>query len=267
MRHPTAAASMMVVTVLLRTSSAFGFSPAALRPHVRGVVREVLTEQPVPFVEVALALAGSPERPLVTRTDSGGRFELGLPEGGRYSLWTRRIGYDPLMLPEVEFEANDTLTIEIHIAPKPVQSDSVLTTSHSDRPLYLRGFEERRRLGLGTYFDRAEIDARGIARLGDLLREIPGLHLSSLNTRQAPRQTRSSDFRACAPVLFLDGARVTRSTDPQSVLNGFMQGLSGNNLEAVEVYLGRSDSPGEFADPDARCGVIVVWSRKPGARK
>jgi len=33
-------------------------------------------------------------------------------------------------------------------------------------------------------------------------------------------------------------------------------------VEAVEVFRGLSETPAQFADPDLRCGVVAIWSRR-----
>jgi hypothetical protein len=34
------------------------------------------------------------------------------------------------------------------------------------------------------------------------------------------------------------------------------------NITAVEIYRGPAETPGEFLDSDAQCGVVLVWTRR-----
>ena len=39
------------------------------------------------------------------------------------------------------------------------------------------------------------------------------------------------------------------------------------DIQAIEVYTGASDVPGEFAGTNAGCGVIVIWTTNGRASK
>ena len=45
------------------------------------------------------------------------------------------------------------------------------------------------------------------------------------------------------------------------VTNDFGPFTPIRDIVALEVYLGPSDIPGEFAGTNAGCGAIVVWTR------
>jgi hypothetical protein len=54
----------------------------------------------------------------------------------------------------------------------------------------------------------------------------------------------------------------------EQVNNSFGPGIAIRDIEAIEVYTGPSDVPGEFAGRNAGCGVIVIWTKSgPGRRK
>jgi hypothetical protein len=235
---------------------------------LRGIVVETSTARPVPFAELMATEAKEPTRPFLARADSSGHFDLSLPGAGRYTLSARRIGFEALELEPFDLADGDTLTLEIRITPKPGRVDPLVAQSRAERPMYLEGFEHRRQLGIGSFITRDEIVRRGEPALGEMLGQVPGLHIQNFSARgdrgAYAQSSRSSVMRFCQPLMFLDGVRVTRSGDPPTVLQNFLTDLTGNTIEAVEVYVGVSKLPGEFADPDAKCGVIAVWSRKPG---
>jgi hypothetical protein len=57
----------------------------------------------------------------------------------------------------------------------------------------------------------------------------------------------------CFPIVYLDGYRTGGASIDDLVFP--------SDVEGVEVYKGLSEYPGQFASPDARCGVIAVWTR------
>jgi hypothetical protein len=61
----------------------------------------------------------------------------------------------------------------------------------------------------------------------------------------------------CAPEYIVD-----ERTD-----NMFGPSVPIRDIEAIEVYLGPSDVPGEFAGSNSGCGVVVIWTRSGPPRK
>jgi hypothetical protein len=61
--------------------------------------------------------------------------------------------------------------------------------------------------------------------------------------------------QTCPPALWVDGVKWR---DPSSAYTE----IQGIEMEVVEIYNGPSQVPGEFLDSDARCGAIIVWTRR-----
>jgi hypothetical protein len=59
----------------------------------------------------------------------------------------------------------------------------------------------------------------------------------------------------CNPVIWMDGVKI--GNDPV-----MFRDITGPEIDAVEVYRGAAEVPGEFSGGDARCGVVVVWTRR-----
>jgi hypothetical protein len=126
----------------------------------------------------------------------------------------------------------------------------------------LADFRQRRRLGNGTFFDRAEIERRNPRVLSDLLRTVPGIRLESF---QGGLRYVSGRFRSISPSAGTSG---NGACDMMIYLNGQPfpsdAGTSDarirvNEILALEVYVAAGSVPREFAGANAACGVILIW--------
>ena len=125
----------------------------------------------------------------------------------------------------------------------------------------LTDFRQRRRLGNGTFLDRAEIERRNPRVLSDLLRNVPGVRLESY---QGGLRYVSGRFRSLSP----SAGSGNGSCDMMIYLNGQPfpsdAGTSDARIRvteilALEVYVAAGSVPREFAGTNAACGVILIW--------
>ncbi|NNK61808.1 MAG: TonB-dependent receptor plug domain-containing protein [Gemmatimonadetes bacterium] len=152
--------------------------------------------------------------------------------------------------------------VEIRMSTRPIELPPMLVEVQprswfSDRA----GLEDRALSGNGVIFMRDDIDDLQPRLLGDMMRHVPGAQVRtrgniysgswSVQFRGASNMTND----VCNPVIWLDGIKL--GNDPIM----FSQ-VTGPELDAVEVYRGAAEVPGEFSGGDARCGVVVVWTRR-----
>jgi len=116
-------------------------------------------------------------------------------------------------------------------------------------------FERRRTSGRGQYLTRAEIEANGSANLQDAVRNLRGVNVSCVGWGCTIRMARAP--MRCLPEYIVD----------ERVDNIFGPSVPVRDIEAVEVYTGPSEVPGEFAGRNSGCGVIVIWTRSGPPRK
>jgi hypothetical protein len=123
----------------------------------------------------------------------------------------------------------------------------------------LSGFAERRRLGFGHFFTRADIARRHPIVLSDLFRgSAAGIQVVPTDSRFGHKlilrggSTSLIAGGGCNPTIYLDGVTLNDSTgdvdwfaDPQDVAG-------------VEVYAGPSQTPPQF--PGHGCGSVVIWT-------
>ena len=116
---------------------------------------------------------------------------------------------------------------------------------------------------MGTYMTREDIERRKARMVYDLLLGVPGVELRERGGGRVA-MTRGTGSISCQPLIYLDGVRTNRSTDPASMVQSLLKAIPADHLEGVEIYKGRSQLPAEFGSADARCGAVVLWTRHPG---
>src|SRR6185436_8564959 len=137
-------------------------------------------------------------------------------------------------------------------------------------------FEENRKIGLGKFFTRADLEkARGRSIVS--LFESPGFRTLTLNGGQWIKSARTTSVNphcydledlagpaprgancGCFPILFLDSQKLS---DERRVAN--INRFKADELEAVEFYRSGAETPQRYAVLNSQCGVIVLHSRRP----
>jgi hypothetical protein len=250
-----------------------------------GRVRRDSTDAPLPEADVLIADLG-----LSGSTNERGEFRItGIP-AGTHTVQVRKIGY-AFSEQRIDFgtESIDRTLIMSRITTL----DSVRVTSrYSPNDEAMRLFEENRKLGLGKFFTREDLEKSRERPMVDILSQLPGTKplsvqgglgyiLSSRGTRSlsndcAPqmqdhpaadtatrRKVRAGQpppppcLTGCFPHVFLDGADVSPTEVPN--INRF----TPDQLEAIEVYAGGAQVPPEYNRLNkSYCGVIVLHTRR-----
>lgn len=199
----------------------------------------------------------------IVRSDSLGYFQFRSLGAGIVRFDVRAPGY-PLAILTVALVNGERMERDIELdstaqlAPsgKTTVLPGVAVEVAPSLGLRYRDFERRRDSGRGHYLTRAQIEAKSANNLQDALRDVRGIVLECgggtgcyLRMARAPMQ--------CLPKYIVD----EREDD------FFGPTVAVRDIEALEVYTGPSDVPGEFAGSDAGCGVIVIWTRSGPPRK
>ncbi len=207
-----------------------------------------------------------------TTTDGEGAFSFARLDPGPFRIRVRSAGYREVVTPRWWVEVGEVLSVVVRIDPDIVLLAplEVVGQTRSASPV-LSGFYQRldRRTG-GTFITREDIEARAAVRVTDLLADLPGVRFEMDGGSGDPRRDAVITF-ARAPIggltggrcpvqIFVDGVLATRGRTevPLDVL------ASPGHLEGIEVYRGLASVPPEFFTPDARCGVIALWTRRGG---
>jgi hypothetical protein len=196
-------------------------------------------------------------------TDRRGRFAFDPAPAGVRDVLVRKIGYIPVRF-RVAVTQGDiwdgTITMErtAQSLPEVIVLDS--TTLRNYRPQWIDGFLERRRAGLGTFLDRAEIENSRLGTTARLVATSPGIFTRSgsgwdeLNVNRC-----GSGFGTNSTgVVFVDGVRTETSRTGR--FRTFYD-YPPNRIRALEIYKGRNTLPAGFYDPDA-CLVVLIWTHR-----
>jgi hypothetical protein len=123
-------------------------------------------------------------------------------------------------------------------------------------------FERRRLTGQGQYVTREEIDKAGYNSLQDAVRNMRGVDVDCGGGNMNNDPLICSIRMARAPMRCQPEYVVDERVDPY-----FGPTIAIRDIEAIEVYTGASEVPGEFAGRYAGCGVIVIWTKSGPPRK
>ncbi|MEQ1691534.1 MAG: carboxypeptidase regulatory-like domain-containing protein [Gemmatimonas sp.] len=120
----------------------------------------------------------------------------------------------------------------------------------------LVNFERRRKTGSGQYLVRDDIERGGYSSLQDVARGMRGVTVDCAGGRGCQIRMVRAPMR-CLPEYVVD----------DNVDNYFGPTIPVRDIEALEVYTGPADVPGEYAGRNAGCGVIVIWTRSGPPRR
>jgi hypothetical protein len=225
---------------------------AASLGRFTGTVVDAMTQRPIVGARIVSSLLPEP-----VRTDSLGRFAVrNIPSGlhrfvvvaDRFPRATFALAFAPGEEMERTLELDSTTTGE----PTPaVAIPEVRIEATAPPPPWLREFERRRGTGRGQYVTRSEIEVRGANRLSDVAQAMRGVTLDCGGGGGACVIRMSRAPLRCYPEYWVDG-------QPMNAM--WAANIPIRDIEAMEVYVGPTDTPAEFAGRTAGCGTIVIWT-------
>lgn len=191
--------------------------------------------------------------------DSAGRFELAVPGPGRYSLRVEHLAYEQVDSEPFNVGLGEAVEVLVRLGVRPIALDPIEVTAR--RQYETRGLEDfygrmerMRRVGLGHFITREDIERRSATRVTDYLRMVPRVQIvgNRSTARVAIRRPRGRS-RVCYPQVYIDGIPVN-AVAPDNI-------LAVPDLEGIEVYRGLSEMPGDLFDRTG-CGVVAFWTRR-----
>ncbi len=221
-----------------------------------GTVRDVDSSRPIIGATVRLREDGR-----TTTTNSRGLFIMREVDPGLEVMEVEVLGYDLVQEPIQVFGGRGQ-QLEVFVSREPIPIAPIMVTVRprswfSDRV----GLEDRIAKGFGYFVLREDIELRQPNNLGDIMYGVPGVTVRRSGGGVSARYTvqlrgaANMQNEICAPMVWLDGVKYGADFDAFSSVVAF-------DIEAVEIYRGASEVPGEFSGGDARCGVVVVWTRR-----
>ncbi|MFV1987578.1 MAG: TonB-dependent receptor [Gemmatimonadota bacterium] len=184
-------------------------------------------------------------------TDSTGNFRIPQTWAGPDTIEVRFIGFEPSRT-TVELVPNEITRITLLLSQTVVRvADLVVEIKQTRRSRNLEGFVERMRRGFGDFFTPRDIINRNPRLPSDLLRGIPNVTVSRIRYGKAQVTIGRGARLGCPPAIYLDGVY-------QAGID--LDDIPAEELGAVELYKGMTDTPMQFMRSASTCGAIVIWT-------
>lgn len=236
--------------------------PLPLAAQLTGIVTgTVTTADSVPLSAARVSVIGTT---IVATTHQDGGFRMtGVPVGNQ-TIQVNMLGYKPALL-SLQMGTAETLKVQVTLTSEPVEIAAVEVRPDFYVPPEIRGFQERRARGSGTYFTHDDIARMQPRLLTDVLRRVAGVQIAPVNgeygtsyTVQTGRNAGGLAARTCPVLFYVNGAPFPLSSDVP--INHF---IAPEDVVALEVYTGVAQIPAQFNSGmySARCGVVVIWTR------
>lgn len=210
------------------------------------------TDEPIEAATIRI-----PDADVSTVTDPDGHFRLAEVSVGVFRAVVGHVAYGE---PEVDvtISPGTTTHLEIRLAPVAIELDPIAVTIDV-RPQWLEnnGFYRRQAYNLGQFVSPRELETQRSRPFSEILRNVPGVQIRRVcNPHCAQVVSMTTTTRtACAPTFYVDGRKMnfqTAEVDLDTM-------ASTQDLEAIEVYRGISQTPPQFF---GLCGAIVIWTRR-----
>jgi outer membrane receptor for ferrienterochelin and colicin len=167
------------------------------------------------------------------------------------------IGFLPRRM-TVDLRPHDTTRVTIAMQERVVVLDSVKVFGKARDRDWLQGFDQRKARGFGHFLTREDIEEHAVIDLTDVFRGVPGVRVQWTGSDYTLQMTRATSLSGSCPITYyIDGM-------PVSDFN--INWLQPPDVEAIEVYQPGQAPPQFSGVTGGGCGVVVVWTRRPGGR-
>jgi len=241
-----------------------------------GIVVDAETGDPIEGATVLLVDLGHE-----VITNSLGKFTFPSVPPGEKEIRANRLGLRETR-GRVQVEIGRTVETRVQMATEAIPLDPITVTAVRRRVVLpdMEDLERRYHSGWGQFVLEEEIQLRNPRRLTDVL-NTTGVNVMKGGNAIAMRRT------GCAPLVYLDGVKLTRlprgggisgrggwlsaprpicrggeCESPEAEAAAAVNLVHPSAVVAIEVYRGPGETPGQFLDSNAQCGVILIWTRR-----
>ncbi|MGE0439777.1 MAG: carboxypeptidase regulatory-like domain-containing protein [Gemmatimonadales bacterium] len=251
-------------------------------PELTGVVR---SSDGIPLRGAEIGIVDGAAR---TTTNDSGRYVLRDVPTGTVVFFARAIGYLPTTFVvamgfgsqtrDVGLQTAATALPEIRAYAKWAKPARLAHTTKYD------DFYRRRKAGFGTFLTRDVIERSTAMQAFELLRGIPGINVTWNPPGVVGTEVRFVRCQDPTRVgIWIDGVRQVFNprlatevstgpiASPEARSRMWQEWLEligrvrPSEIEAMEIFRGSSQVPGEFLDNS--CGAVVIWTREGGSRR
>lgn len=250
-----------------------GLAEAQSAAPVRG---RVVAADSVPLAGAFIELVATGDS---TRTSAAGEFSFASAPEGKQTLRIRLLGYK-IRLEDILVRAGSGWTGTIALEPTVAVLPDVAVSAAYDKPEAYANtakyddFFRRRKLGIGTFRTREEIEAKASYDLVSVLQGIPSVGVSRTPNPMTNEVEVRFRLPRCTPPrvgFYIDGRKVGNylnepgkgggsSCEDCARLSEAMSSVLLRDIEFVEFYRGPTQIPPELDRGDS-CAALVVWTR------
>jgi hypothetical protein len=189
-----------------------------------------------------------------TITDSSGNFFLRNLPSGTQTLLVRKLAYAPTTQPiDLSTRATSTTRVMLPVAPPSLPTVKVEATGAA-KGLAQVGYDHRKKMGLGHFLDRDQIESKIPTYMTDIFTTMPGIRVDYSSGQPVLTGTRGTTGNGCVSYV-IDGTPYSEASPGD--INDFMH---PNEVEAVEVY-SDVDTPAEYQKPGQSCTTVIIWTK------
>ncbi len=240
-------------------------APLSAQAFIFGVVKEDSSARPLLRVDVSIEKSNRQ-----THTDSAGGYLLDAPTGNQVVVF-RLLGFRSVRI-RVNVKKNDTTQVDATMlretGGQPLDPVSISGRMPA-RGMGREAFAERRANGLGKFIDSTELRKAEGRRLSDFLRGSTGVRMVEFRTGTMNVEVRAASSIQmgmdgqpnCWVSVVFDNVTIYKTGsrgDPPDLSKEFRP----ENLDAIEYYKNRAETPLAFSALGGDCGVLVLWSRR-----
>lgn len=217
-----------------------------------GQVVSAMTGGPLEGARVVLKGSGSGGF-----TDESGQFMIRNVPAGRDTVEVGLIGFATQQVP-LTLKGGHVTRVTLMLSETVLRVEDITVEVEGEEEIgKLSGFYDRMKRGMGSYVTPEEIEERNAQHTSDYLRGVPGVQVGAYRMGRADVRVTRARLN-CDPVYYLDGI-LNRSLHPDE--------LNRDDILAIEVYRGPSETPPQFSFAGSGCGTIVIWTREGRDRR
>jgi hypothetical protein len=249
------AAIPMLLSTLLLARMAGGQDSVRV---LRGRILDSADSLPIANVNIEIVDAHTRQR-----TDVNGRFLFRGFADDDIALRARRPGLVPKEL-NVTVPAGHWREVTLYMTRLPTMLTTVRINGQQLKvPARFVDVYARAARGWGHFFTREQIEREQVWDVVSLLYRVPGVTPAKDGVTFARCNTEANLWGQGAQAkvaVYVDGVRRTRRANPEEdEVAMALREVPISAIQAVEVYRGVAEIPGEFLD-DA-CAVILIWTK------
>jgi hypothetical protein len=209
---------------------------------VRGVIRD---PRRLPLANATVEVGGVDA--MSATTDKDGRFQLSKVPAGSRTLLVRALGYTPVLQ---QLDVMTTGTDEVRLQlERAITLPASKITERKTLPPLIAGYEERKRVGFGTFMDSSVFKNRNNVR--SIFQGAAGINVDGKTASEWDLYM-SATTGWCHANIFLDGFKSDTRV---------LAAMNQEQIAAVEIYLRATEVPAKYTALNSTCGTVLVWTK------